>query len=64
MDKDKKIAISEAVHNARENFLLMSELWKVVANETKAKYDAYLDAGFTKDQAISLCCAEIGRKAT
>lgn len=64
MEPDKKIALSTAIANARENFLLMSELWKVSANETKAKYDAYLEAGFTKDQALSLCCAEIGRRAT
>ena len=64
MESDKKIALSTAIANARENFLLMSELWKVSANETKAKYDAYLEAGFTKDQALSLCCAEIGRRAT
>ena len=62
MESDKKIALSTAIANARENFLLMSELWKVSANETKAKYDAYLEAGFTKDQALSLCCAEISRR--
>lgn len=64
MEPDKKIALSTAIANARENFLLMSELWKVSANETKAKYDAYLEAGFTKDQALSLCCAEICRRTT
>ena len=44
-----------AIKDARDSFLLRTELFAVIAAETKAKYDAYLAHGFTPEQALFLC---------
>ena len=47
--------ISQAVEDAQEMFMLRCELFAAVAAETKAKYDAFISAGFTAEQALELC---------
>lgn len=55
---DKTLKMSALLHEANKNFLLMTEVFAAVAKETKAKYDAYIEAGFSSKQAMELLCAE------
>jgi hypothetical protein len=48
------IALSQAVQDSKENFLLRQELFLVVASDLKAKYDALITAGFNTEQALDL----------
>lgn len=48
------LEISEAIKNAIALFDYKVELWAHSAKEKKAEYDAYVDAGFTPEQAIFL----------
>lgn len=59
MDKPpKSIAgaeLAELIKKAREDFMMRTELFAVIAAETKAKFDAYVAVGFTGEQALRLC---------
>jgi hypothetical protein len=53
--KLSQIALSQAIKDSQDTFLLRLELFAAVAAEIKAKYDALVSAGFTPDQAMDLC---------
>ena len=55
---DKTLKMSALLQEASKNFLLMTEVFAAVAKETKAKYDSYVEAGFTSEQAMELLCAD------
>lgn len=46
--------ISEAIKASIALFDYKIELWAQSAKEKKAEYDAYIDAGFTPEQALFL----------
>ena len=52
------VAISQALKDNQDTFLLRMELISAMAAELKAKYDAMVSAGFTAEQAIELCKAK------
>lgn len=51
----RNAAIVQAIKDARESFLLRTELFEIMAQESKAKYDAFLAVGFSAEQALVLC---------
>lgn len=53
--KMRAIELAQMIKDAREALPLRIELFSVMAVEQKAKYDAYVSAGFSSDQAIQLC---------
>lgn len=53
--RDKDLELTRMIKEARESFLIRVELFDVIAMETKAKYDAYLAAGFSDAHALFLC---------
>lgn len=53
--RTRDIALTHAIKDARDSFLIRVEMFEVVAMETKAKYDAYLSAGFSSEHALFLC---------
>ena len=55
---DKTLKMSAFLQEASKNFLLMTEVFAAVAKESKAKYDSYVEAGFTPEQAMELLCAD------
>lgn len=55
MNKLKAAELSDAIKELRDGFDLRVELWQQLAHETKAKFDAYIAAGFTPEQALKLC---------
>ena len=59
ISKNMKLDMMQAIKDAQDQFLMRTELFKVVASEDKAKFDAYVSAGFSQDQALALV---IGRK--
>lgn len=54
-DQPKRLALAEIIRTAREDFMMRTELFAVVAAETRAKYEAYVAVGFTADEALALC---------
>lgn len=54
-DKMNHLKVVEGIKCLQETFLIRSELYAVIAQDTKSKYDAYVAAGFTSEQAIELC---------
>ena len=59
MDEKDKISVDcRKLQEAQENFL-KSGFHKEVAKWRKALYEAYVDAGFTSEQALELLKAEI-----
>lgn len=56
---DDKIRARRAmlVRQIVENFdpIAITQLWSVMAQEHRIKYQAYLKAGFTEEQALILC---------
>lgn len=58
LPNDKTLKVSALLQEANKHFLLMTEVFAAVAKETKAKYDAYIEAGFSSEQAMELLCAE------
>lgn len=48
------LQITEAIKLARELFDYKVELFIQQAKESKAEYDAFVDAGFTPEQALFL----------
>lgn len=62
MDKENKISIEcRKLQEAQEN-LLKSGFHKEVAKWRKALYEAYIDAGFTSEQALELVKTEISKQ--
>lgn len=58
MNKPRKIAgaeMAELIKEAHDDFMMRTELFAVIAAETKAKYDAYIAVGFSPEQALRLC---------
>jgi hypothetical protein len=49
------IALSQAIQDAKETFMIRAEMMAVIAAEMKQKYDALITAGFTAEQALELC---------
>lgn len=52
--KIKHLELVQILKEAKETFLMRTELFAVVALELKAKYEALVSAGFTQDQALEL----------
>lgn len=55
MHDKTRVAIAQAVKELKENMPAMLEHIILTARLTKAKYDALIKEGFTKEQAIELC---------
>lgn len=53
--RDKDLELTRMIKEARDSFLMRLELFDVMAMDTKAKYDAYLSAGFSAEHALFLC---------
>ena len=47
--------MAELIKEAHDDFMMRTELFAVIAAETKAKYDAYIAVGFSPEQALRLC---------
>lgn len=52
-----RLALAQAIKDTQDTFLIRMELFAIIAAETKAKYDALINAGFTSEQALELCKA-------
>lgn len=61
LSNEQMIANMEASQHHRETVL--RRLYKVTATQTRWKYCAYVDAGFSPDQATQLVCAENKKEA-
>lgn len=46
--------LAELIRQARDEFMMRTELFAVVAAESKAKYDAFVAVGFSPEQALRL----------
>ena len=53
-EKMMAIDIAQALKTQSDRWPILLELYAAEAKEKKAKFDAYIDAGFTADQAIAL----------
>lgn len=52
--KQTALDITAAIKQSRELFDYKIELWEQIAKEKMAEYNAYMDAGFTAEQALFL----------
>lgn len=59
---EQRTALSQAIQNAKEDFVLRLELLECLANEKRATFTAYVSAGFTEAQAMQLLCAAEAKK--
>lgn len=57
--KDQAMLLTSAVKNMRENWDYQIELFDVVSRLRKAEFDAYVNAGFSAEQALELVKAGI-----
>jgi len=53
-EKMMAINMAQALKTQADRWPILLELYAADAKEKKAKFDAYIDAGFTADQAIAL----------
>ena len=53
-EKMMAINMAQALKTQADRWPMLLELYAADAKEKKAKFDAYIDAGFTADQAIAL----------
>jgi hypothetical protein len=53
-EKMMAIDFAQALKTQADRWPILLELYAADAKEKKAKFDAYIDAGFTADQAIAL----------
>lgn len=56
--KLSSLELAQLLQDAEKNWPTMLELYAQVAKETKAKYDALIEAGFTVAQAMELLKAK------
>lgn len=54
-NRTRDLELTRCIKEARDSFLIRVEMFEVMAMESKAKYDAYLSAGFSAEQALHLC---------
>jgi hypothetical protein len=56
---NKQAEFIEALRNLQQQMPLMLECVEQQAQMTKAKYDALIRAGFSKEEALELCKGKI-----
>ena len=57
--KDQAMLLTSAIKNIRENWDYQIELLDAVSRVRKAEFDAYVNAGFSAEQALELVKAGI-----
>jgi len=56
--KLSSLELAQLLQDAEKNWPTMLELYAQIAKETKAKFDALVDSGFTPVQALELIKAK------
>lgn len=55
-DEDKQlVAVAQAIKKMNEQWLHEVEMIRMVCKIVKARYDGFIAAGFTAEQALVLC---------
>jgi hypothetical protein len=57
------VKISQMLQGLKDTYELRVELMKEAAKEQRERFLAYVDEGFTEDQALKLLAADMGKRS-